>query len=199
LNSKVSFKNNGTASATVTVTITGYSTQTTASNISGSGGSGGQVLTNNGAGGASWTDVAHSYSFVGGFSVIPIIGTTPIGSLAVPAGLYTVSAVGSFQASGGGRAAAQCTLRAPNGGFVQTGVFVANSSDVNDTAIALQGVITTAGGQITVSCVAFTPGAQAGNLNLIAVRVGATTGQITTAGPATAAPSPSGTGQLPVK
>jgi hypothetical protein len=57
LSGKVSFKNNGTATATVTVTITGYSTQTTASNISGSGGSAGQVLTNNGAGGASWQGV----------------------------------------------------------------------------------------------------------------------------------------------
>jgi hypothetical protein len=56
LSSKVSFKNNGTATAVVTVTITGYSTQTTASNVSGSGGTAGQVLTNNGSG-ALWQNL----------------------------------------------------------------------------------------------------------------------------------------------
>ena len=61
LSSKVSFRNNGTATAVVTVTVTGYSTQTTASNISGSGGVAGQVLTNAGAG-ATWQPAGHCYA-----------------------------------------------------------------------------------------------------------------------------------------
>ena len=74
---KVSFKNNGAATANVTVTITGYSTQTTASNVSGSGGSAGQVLTNNGAGGASWQSVG-----TGGPAGGVLIGSYPNPGLA---------------------------------------------------------------------------------------------------------------------
>jgi hypothetical protein len=52
---KVTFANSGPGSATtVTATITGYSTQVTAGDINGVGGSSGQVLTNDGAGGAVW-------------------------------------------------------------------------------------------------------------------------------------------------
>ena len=78
LSGKVSFKNNGTATATVTVTITGYSTQTTASNVSGSGGTAGQVLTNNGSGGASWQTVSATGGAAGGV----LTGTYPNPGLA---------------------------------------------------------------------------------------------------------------------
>jgi hypothetical protein len=50
---KVSFHNSSAAAATVTATITGYSTQVTASDINGAGGTSGQVLTNTGTG-ATW-------------------------------------------------------------------------------------------------------------------------------------------------
>jgi hypothetical protein len=75
LSSKVSFQNNGSGTAIVTVTITGYSTQTTASNISGAGGSAGQVLTNDGIGGASWQSLNFQSPDVSTVTVHP--GSTP--------------------------------------------------------------------------------------------------------------------------
>lgn len=51
---KVVITNGGTGSATVGVKITGYSTQVTAAGINGTGGTNGQVLTNNGDGTVGW-------------------------------------------------------------------------------------------------------------------------------------------------
>lgn len=51
---KVVITNGGTGSATVGVKITGYSTQVTAAGINGTGGTNGQVLTNNGNGTVAW-------------------------------------------------------------------------------------------------------------------------------------------------
>ena len=53
--SSLTFANSGIGTATVTAKITGYSTQVTAGDINGVGGTNGQVLTNDGAGGAAWT------------------------------------------------------------------------------------------------------------------------------------------------
>jgi hypothetical protein len=53
LSNEVTFTLAGAAEK-LTVTITGYSTQTTDGDISGLNGSGGQVITNNGTGGANW-------------------------------------------------------------------------------------------------------------------------------------------------
>lgn len=55
---ELTFFNNGAGSATVTAKITGYSTQVTAGDINGVGGTSGQLLTNDGAGGAVWQDQA---------------------------------------------------------------------------------------------------------------------------------------------
>lgn len=54
LGNKVVIANASLATATVGVKITGYSTQVTNGSINGSGGSAGQVLTNNGNGTTSW-------------------------------------------------------------------------------------------------------------------------------------------------
>lgn len=54
VDNKVSVGNSSAATATVGVKITGYSTQVTSGSINGSGGSAGQVLTNNGNGTTSW-------------------------------------------------------------------------------------------------------------------------------------------------
>lgn len=51
---KVVISNASTGAATVGLKITGYSTQTTAAGINGSGGTNGQVLTNNGNGTVGW-------------------------------------------------------------------------------------------------------------------------------------------------
>lgn len=65
---KITLVNNGSATATVTVTITGYSTQLTAAGIAGTGGSAGEVLTNTGSG-ASWQQLlATGISPAGGSS-----------------------------------------------------------------------------------------------------------------------------------
>jgi hypothetical protein len=50
---QITFHNSGSGTATVTVKVTGYSTQLAASNIAPDGGSAGQVLTNTGTG-AAW-------------------------------------------------------------------------------------------------------------------------------------------------
>lgn len=55
---KVVVTNSSTAAATVGITINGYSTQTTAAGINGSGGTIGQVLTNNGNGTVGWATPA---------------------------------------------------------------------------------------------------------------------------------------------
>lgn len=54
---QLTFANSGAGSAIVNATLTGYSTQVTAGDINGVGGSNDQVLTNNGAGGAIWRDL----------------------------------------------------------------------------------------------------------------------------------------------
>jgi hypothetical protein len=54
---ELTFANAGTASVVVNATLTGYSTQVTAGDIGGTGGSNGQVLTNNGSGGAAWQNL----------------------------------------------------------------------------------------------------------------------------------------------
>jgi len=60
LSNKVDVLNTSTAAATVGVKIVGYSTQITAGSINGSGGSAGQVLTNNGDGTTRWATSAGS-------------------------------------------------------------------------------------------------------------------------------------------
>jgi len=51
---QISFHNTSAAAAVVTASITGYSTQTTASNVAADGAAPGQVLAINGSGGVSW-------------------------------------------------------------------------------------------------------------------------------------------------
>jgi hypothetical protein len=68
--SELTFANNGSGSVVVTATLIGYSTQATAGDINGTGGTTGQVLTDNGAGGAQWETLppgsAADFSATGG-------------------------------------------------------------------------------------------------------------------------------------
>jgi hypothetical protein len=116
---EITLANNGTATATVTVTITGYSTQLTAAGISGTGGSQGDVLTNNGAGGTSWQKAGQLYVARSDFVVLATNShVSTFMSVNVPAGLYFVSAFGEASSnSQTGTAAVTCELILPNGNF----------------------------------------------------------------------------------
>jgi hypothetical protein len=89
---KLTVANAGAGSAVVTATISGYSTQVTAGDVNGVGGSGGQLLTNNGAGGASWTTQGQAYLSQGNSP-----GSLPnffvvVDQLTLPAGPYFLHA-----------------------------------------------------------------------------------------------------------
>jgi hypothetical protein len=197
MSDKVVIANNSSAAATVGIKITGYSTQITAAGISGSGGTAGQVLTNTGSG-AAWQSHGQAYSSYPGFFVVGISATAPttIVSVPVPAGTYYVSGVGTFQASGGGRASAQCALKAPNGAIMQNTIGVADSTTINDTALSLSGVTTTGGGTIRVDCQSFAGSSTAGNMSLVALKLDSATGSVTASA---TQPGSSGTSSVPVK
>lgn len=175
LSSKVSFTNNGTAAAVVTVTITGYSTQTTASNISGSGGTSGQVLTNTGSG-VAWRD-----RYPAGYTVSLGSGTLParpsevaVGTLNLPAGRYLINWTTtvwntSFAAEARGIA---CILR-DNSGLVGA-ASITDIMTVN-TFSQLSGTTVTQfnGGPLWLSCSVNTGTVRVlgGDANMTAVRV----------------------------
>jgi hypothetical protein len=66
---ELTFANSGVASATVTASVTGYSTQVTAGDINGVGGTAGQALTNTGSG-AAWgpAGVTNAHLYTAGVS-----------------------------------------------------------------------------------------------------------------------------------
>lgn len=89
---KVVVTNASTGSATVGLKITGYSTQVVAGGISGTGGSGGQVLTNNGDGTVAWKSPAQLPAIFRG--AVTSSGTVDFGNLTASrssAGNYTVT------------------------------------------------------------------------------------------------------------
>ncbi|MGN6723931.1 MAG: hypothetical protein ACTHJM_15080 [Marmoricola sp.] len=73
--------NAGLGTAVVTAKIIGYSTQVTAGDINGVGGTSGQVLTNDGSGGASWQTPSH-IGVVGVFALYGWAGSIPGGQTA---------------------------------------------------------------------------------------------------------------------
>jgi len=158
-NESLTFKNTSAASATVTATLTGFSTEVAAGDISGSGGTAGQVLTNNGAGGATWKTLtagditglpnrAFRGTGSGGFTGAFV----SVASVSVPAGAYALHFAGEFENQTGTAHTAQCTLLSPLGALVARtrgsaigGVFSAS--------IALTGLSNSAtGGAYTVQC-----------------------------------------------
>jgi hypothetical protein len=200
LSDKLSVRNTGAGSAAVTATITGYSTQVTAGDVNGTGGTAGQVLTDDGAGGASWTDVGRAYHTYPGYFVqfLPQNMPTTLASLTVPPGTYAVSVSGIFQVFGGGVASATCQLKAPNGTAVHVTFVIADSTTVSDSTISEQGVLTTSGGGvITEVCTGNTPNATAGDVGMTALRVGSATGAFVSSS-RLAAPATGGSG-VPVR
>ena len=79
-----------TGAATLAVSITGYSTQTTAAGVNGSGGTAGEVLTNNGDGTADWAALPVFRARVDGATGEALLGNLATSRLVV--GIYHVTA-----------------------------------------------------------------------------------------------------------
>jgi hypothetical protein len=182
LSGKVSFKNNGTATASVTVTISGYSTQTTASNISGSGGTDGQVLTNTGSG-ATWQTPSPAYEDYEYPNVALTNGETTVASLALPAGSYQLSVSTTLFSLA--ISYASCAILSRHGDLIDSKYVNTGSGQLNDV-IQLQGLLTTDGGAVTVSCTLYAyPGDNSREVDvyatsLIATAIGSASGDVTT-------------------
>ena len=119
---EVTIYNAGSATAVVTVKILGYSTQVTAGDINGVGGTAGQVLTNDGNGGTSWQTVGPSVSSKNGSRHIGYYAPSIVDAVNLHAGAYHV--VGTYNLSSTTVDIADCFLQAPDGsnGVVTFGV-----------------------------------------------------------------------------
>jgi hypothetical protein len=173
---ELTFVNNSAATAKVTATVIGYSSQVTTGDISPNGGTAGQVLTNTGAG-TAWQSTAQGTSaYASSFSGSVGTDTSTIGALTVPAGSYLVSvtanpfspAVDSFV----------CVLESPSGTALDA-AFADTVSSVVGESMAAQGLLTTTGGDITWQCRAAVPGTMAAVV-ITALQVGAVHGAVTT-------------------
>jgi hypothetical protein len=139
---EVTFINNSSQPVSITVTITGYSTQVTAKDISGAGGTDGQVLTNTGAG-TQWQTpgIVYTTSYDEPPNLLLDFHLTPVTFLELPAGSY------SFQASGtarigvqGGTANLQCWLENEATGNIFTLALASVAGSVPEASIMLQHV-----------------------------------------------------------
>jgi len=153
---KVSFTNDAAKAGKLTVKIIGYSTQVTADGINGSGGSNGQVLTNNGQGAAEWReprapDLPAIYAFDNGFGAITLDASNKlIGSVSVPAGSYVVNASLTAANSVANSDYVTCQVGAPDG----TQLARARSTPgLGWDSMSITRVVTTAtGGPIRLAC-----------------------------------------------
>jgi hypothetical protein len=148
---------NGNTAATATASILGYSTQVTAGDINGTGGTGGQVLTNDGAGGASWQTAGQAYGAgtndLGHGTPVPTTGVL-IDSQSVPAGKYVVSWTGVTYLVSGNPGAIElidCSMLSPDGIRAAVTQTTLPLSD-NQRAVSMQALMDTTGGTIDVYC-----------------------------------------------
>jgi hypothetical protein len=179
LKNEVTFVNNSASAVTVLVKITGYGTWVDATDITPTGGTAGQVLTNTGNG-AVWQTMGQGYATSLQSSIPISSAVTTVATLVVPAGSYSVS----FSTSISGSAAdfAQCYLFGPEGESLGA-PFTGWSSTFPYTEVVGGGLISTSGGTITVQC---HDGGTAASLNythLIALQLGAANGAVNNAVP----------------
>jgi hypothetical protein len=173
---ELTFYNVGKGSVVVTASVVAYSTQVTAGDINGTGGTAGQVLTNTGAG-ATWTTQGQSFATHTGF--VPVGFTfTPVDSLAVPAGSYLVS--DAYNVYAGVPEVVSCYLVSPAG----NGSYASNA-DASISAFGtyygsgyVQFLLTTGGGAVTFGCYAQHSGTQVGFDTLVATQVNSASGGI---------------------
>lgn len=151
LQNKVTVFNDSTKAASVTVKVTGYSTQVTAGDINGSGGSAGQVLTNNGAGGATWASQPENAYRSTGPSTQVSGNFATIATLSLPKGAYVVMFASEFENHAAGVSTAQCQLLSPAGSLMARTRQTA-AGQFQSGSVALTGLVNTNGGTVTAQC-----------------------------------------------
>ncbi|MGN6723934.1 MAG: hypothetical protein ACTHJM_15095 [Marmoricola sp.] len=178
---ELSIYNAGLGTAVVTAKIIGYSTQVTAGDINGVGGFGGQVLTNDGVGGAAWKNPApgsaSNFSSSGGLIGQVLTNTGSGAAWEDPGGLglsaynptyQSVPANGSvpvetlsvppgyFELSAKFTAYVApylyCSLNTPNHSVDNVYVQTANSASMYNSTAELQGLIYSGGETVTLAC-----------------------------------------------
>lgn len=155
---ELTFYNVSSAAAKVTATIVGYSTQVTAGDVNGSGGTAGQALVNNGDGTASWGDPApSSYTVITPFSTsLPGLAAhnfPQVAALNVPAGDFDVTYTATVSNTAATADTIYCyingTAAADVGQIVEKTVVGPHASN----EITLQAITRAASaGQLTVTC-----------------------------------------------
>lgn len=154
MKNEVTIANSSAGAATVTATVTGYSTQVTAGDINGTGGNAGDVLTDNGAGGATWQPAGSAFDFSAVVSS-PIfhVYIQPVFTTAIPAGNLYVNLSVEIVDSGVATARIDCNLRSPDGTVIDD-ESTSVSTATPQTTLSLQGLIanTVAGDSVAVWC-----------------------------------------------
>jgi hypothetical protein len=148
--------NSGSGSATVTATIIGYSTQVTAGDISGLDGTSGQVLTNNGSGGASWQSPSGGGAATGslqGNVAVSASGVT-VDKISLPAGSFHV--VSTYDAYASAPAFVDCEIVSPGLSEAQTSYADVNQLYSGDGRYygsgTAQALLNTGGGMVSLVC-----------------------------------------------
>jgi hypothetical protein len=153
---ELTFANAGAGSATVVAKVIGYSTQVTAGDINGVGGQAGEVLTNNGSGGATWSAAGGSAYAVRGSGSLNRGGATPvtIASVTVPAGSYLVHVDAEIQNSSSNEYI-ECDAMSPNNAPIAQALADVFPPGVPIASESASGLLTTSGGTLRVECYDF--------------------------------------------
>lgn len=147
--------NSGTGSAAVTLTATAYSTQVTTDDVSSTGGSFGQVLTNQGSG-VAWGPAGGAVYISNPQSGAIPVNTTlkTVASVTVPAGTYLLLGMGTVINSGAQSDLVECFLVSTTGTSMNEARATIPGLQVNtnETQLASQGVAVTGGGTFLFRC-----------------------------------------------
>jgi hypothetical protein len=178
---KVTFLNQSAGSITLTVRITGYSTEVRASDISALGGSPGQVLTNNGNS-ATWTTPGSAYGLLNNLTSTEIgPGTaTTLASIPLPAGSYAVSFEVTAHSTAATPDTVQCYVFGPSGQQAAATTYASVSSAAPYASLSAQGLVAvdSDGGKAFASCLADLPSTKVYYPTFIATPVGTTKGTL---------------------